>query len=78
MNFFINLDLKEQDVKCVGSDLSPPEKVQQALDCLPLSSQTISKDLNLQSFRRWTILDYSRAYNSLQLTPKVVSNNFNF
>ncbi|XP_065627474.1 fatty acid amide hydrolase-like [Quercus suber] len=28
-------DLKEQEVKCIDSKLSPPEQVQQAMDCLP-------------------------------------------
>ncbi|XP_062094359.1 fatty acid amide hydrolase-like isoform X2 [Humulus lupulus] len=65
-------DLKEHEVKCIRSDLSPAEKVQHAMECMPLSSQTTSD----QSFKRWTILDYSRAYTSLQLTPTVVAERF--
>jgi len=36
---FILLDLKEKEAKCLDSSLSPLEKVQLALDCLPKSSE---------------------------------------
>ncbi|KAF4403580.1 hypothetical protein G4B88_002433, partial [Cannabis sativa] len=39
---------------------------------MPLTSQTTSN----QSFKRWTIMDYSKAYTSLQLTPTVVAERF--
>lgn len=65
--------LKEQDhqvlVKCIDSDLSPAEQVQQAIDCLPHSSETTAIK---SSFHRWTILDYSRAYRSGEITPRTV------
>ncbi|KAK9950286.1 hypothetical protein M0R45_005784 [Rubus argutus] len=63
---------EEQGVKHVGSDLSPPERVQQAIECLPVSSD---KELNSSSFsfRYWTILDYSRAYTSGEMTPQLVA-----
>lgn len=72
---FINAENEEQDVKHVGSDLSPPERVQQAIECLPLSSD---KELNSSSFpfRYWTILDYSRAYTSGEMTPQLVRHVF--
>lgn len=60
-------DLKEQEIKHIDSDLSPPEKVQQAIDCLPLSSE------KQPFFHRWTVLDYSKAYSSGDITPRMVS-----
>ncbi|XP_068311448.1 fatty acid amide hydrolase-like isoform X2 [Pyrus communis] len=67
-------DEEEQDVKQVGADLSPPELVQQATECLPQSlgkSQKTFNGLNT-SFRYWTISDYSRAYTSGDVTPRTV------
>ena len=64
-------DLKEQEVKCIDSDLSPPEQVQQAINCLPNSSDHILHGLK-PSFHHWTILDYSRAYSSGEITPWMV------
>lgn len=64
-------DEKEQEVKCIDSDLSPPEKVQQAMNCLPNSSGKTIKGLK-SYFHRWTILDYSRAYISGEITPRMV------
>lgn len=68
-------DHREQEVKSIDSDLSPPEQVQQAVKCLPDSSENISSGLKY-SFRRWTILDYSRAYSSRQITPREVAERF--
>ncbi|KAK3038568.1 hypothetical protein RJ639_028019 [Escallonia herrerae] len=62
-------DLKEQEVKCVDAKLSPPEQVQHAVDCLQ-PPEEIHKS-SKYSFRRWTILDYSRAYMSREVTPRV-------
>ncbi|KAJ4715190.1 Fatty acid amide hydrolase [Melia azedarach] len=62
-------DLKEQEVKHIDSELSPHEKVQQALDCLPLPSQQ-------SSFHSWKILDYSKAYSSGEITPLMVAERF--
>lgn len=64
-------ELKEQEVKCIDSKLSPPEQVQQAMDCLPSSSEKSLRGLQ-PSFRHWTILDYSRAYNLKEITPRMV------
>ncbi|KAH9668564.1 Amidase domain-containing protein [Citrus sinensis] len=63
-------DLKEQEIKHIDSDLSPPEKVQQAIDCLPLSSE------KQPFFHRWTVLDYSKAYSSGDITPRMVAERF--
>ncbi|XP_010243850.1 PREDICTED: fatty acid amide hydrolase-like isoform X2 [Nelumbo nucifera] len=68
-------DLKEQEAKCIPSELPPSEKAQHAVDCLPLCSDVI---INTQqpTFRRWTIQDYSRAYISGETTPLVVAKSF--
>ncbi|KAM0969021.1 hypothetical protein ACFX2A_017595 [Malus domestica] len=68
-------DEEEQDVKHVGADLSPPELVQQATECLPQSLEKSQKTFNglNSSFRSWTISDYSRAYTSGDVTPRTVA-----
>ncbi|XP_007212866.2 fatty acid amide hydrolase [Prunus persica] len=65
-------DKEEEDVKQVGSDLSPPELVQQAIECLPVSLEKTLNGSNF-SFRHWTISDYSRAYTSGEITPRTVA-----
>ena len=74
---FILADLKEKEVKCLDSSLSPPEKVQLALDCLPKSSEKTLDGTN-SSFCRWTIMDYAKAYRSGDITPSLVFSSFNF
>ncbi|GJR34697.1 fatty acid amide hydrolase-like protein [Tanacetum coccineum] len=64
-------DFEETDVKSLDHGLSPAEQVQHAVNCLQ-SSDTIVQD-SFFSFRRWTILDYSRAYQSRKITPLVVA-----
>nr|XP_043609420.1 fatty acid amide hydrolase-like isoform X2 [Erigeron canadensis] len=64
-------DVEEEDVKKLEPGLSPAEQVQHAMDCI-LSSDTILQD-SYYSFRRWTILDYSKAYASRQVTPLMVA-----
>ncbi|XP_027341954.1 fatty acid amide hydrolase-like [Abrus precatorius] len=68
-------DHREQEVKFLDSALTPPEQVQHAIECLPASSE---KALNgtKPSFCRWTIMDYSRAYNSGDITPLMVAERF--
>ncbi|KAK9265597.1 hypothetical protein L1049_019667 [Liquidambar formosana] len=68
-------DGNEQEVKCIGSDLSPTEQVKEAIDCLPLTSKT-SSDGTKPSFQRWTILEYSKAYLSGEVTPLKVAKRF--
>ncbi|KAH1255316.1 Fatty acid amide hydrolase [Glycine max] len=67
--------LKEKEVKCLDSSLSPPEKVQLALDCLPKSSEKTLDGTN-SSFCRWTIMDYAKAYRSGDITPSLVAERF--
>ncbi|KAJ0809792.1 putative fatty acid amide hydrolase [Helianthus annuus] len=64
-------DFEEEDVKSLCPGLSPAEQVQHAIDCLQLSDSTL-QDSHF-SFRRWKIMDYSRAYSSQQITPLVVA-----
>ncbi|KAL0332620.1 UNVERIFIED_CONTAM: Fatty acid amide hydrolase [Sesamum calycinum] len=63
----------ENEVKCLEPDMSPPEKVQQAVDCLQ-SLEDIPK--SPLSFQRWTILDYAKAYTSGETTPEMVADRF--
>ncbi|KAE8663614.1 fatty acid amide hydrolase-like isoform X2 [Hibiscus syriacus] len=70
------VDLKEQQVEQIDSDASPSERVQQAINCLPLISKKSPDDLKPKSFRRWTIADYSRAYSSGEITPLRVAEQF--
>lgn len=70
--FKINLaDHKEQEVKSLDLALTPPDKVQVAIDCLPT---TLQRPINgtKPSFNRWTIMDYFRAYSSGDITPHMV------
>jgi len=57
-------------VKCIDPSSSPPEKVQQAIDCLPISVGRKPNGTN--PFCRWTIMDYSKAYRSGDITPRLV------
>ncbi|XVF58869.1 hypothetical protein PTKIN_Ptkin07bG0100600 [Pterospermum kingtungense] len=70
------IDLKEQEVKHIDSDASPPERVQQAMECLPVTLEKSLDDLKRSFFRRWTIADYSRAYSSGEITPRRVAELF--
>ncbi|KAB5548214.1 hypothetical protein DKX38_011620 [Salix brachista] len=65
-------ELNEKEVKHINSDLSPSEQVQQAIGCLPLPSKKIVNGLK-PSFCRWTIMDYSKAYTSGEITPYKVA-----
>ncbi|TKY60468.1 Fatty acid amide hydrolase [Spatholobus suberectus] len=68
-------DHKEQEVKCLDSALTPQEKVQLAIECLPTSSEKAHNGTK-PSFSRWTIMDYSRAYSSGEITPLMVAERF--
>ncbi|PKA46986.1 Fatty acid amide hydrolase [Apostasia shenzhenica] len=64
--------LQEQEVTCIDPDLSPPERVKEAMGCLPASLESTLDS----GFKRWTIKDFSRAYNSGKITPLKVANRF--
>ncbi|KAJ1386627.1 Amidase, conserved site [Sesbania bispinosa] len=68
-------DTEEKEVKCLDPSLSPPEKVQLAIDCLPKSSEETLDGTN-PSFCRWTVMDYSKAYSSGDITPSLVAERF--
>ncbi|KAK8587687.1 hypothetical protein V6N12_022170 [Hibiscus sabdariffa] len=70
------VDLNEQQVIEVHPDASPAEKVQQAMDCLPLTLESSLDTSKHSCFRRWTIADYSRAYRSGEITPLKVAERF--
>lgn len=52
--------------------VSPMEQVRQVVDDCLQSSEHKVNDSNF-NFKRWTILDYSRAYTSGEITPTVVA-----
>lgn len=68
-------DLREEETKSVDSDSSPPEQVEEAVRCLPAYSLKVADSIT-SGFRRWTILDYSTAYASGEITPRMVAERF--
>ncbi|XP_010527064.1 PREDICTED: fatty acid amide hydrolase-like [Tarenaya hassleriana] len=71
----IHQDLEEQDVESTDPDSSPSERVKEAVNCLPWSTRN-ERDEQKLGFRHWTILDYSRAYSSGDITPTTVVERF--
>ncbi|KAF5187949.1 Glutamyl-tRNA(Gln) amidotransferase subunit A [Thalictrum thalictroides] len=67
-------ELKEKDTVIIQSGSSPPEQVQEAVNCMPLCSEKVLHTRT--SFQRWTIQDYSRAYISREATPLEVAKHF--
>ncbi|XP_048233227.1 fatty acid amide hydrolase-like isoform X2 [Ricinus communis] len=61
-------ELNEKQVEHVDNKLCPPERVQKAVECVPLSLSSS----NL-AFRRYSIMDYSKAYSSGEITPLTVA-----
>lgn len=67
-------DVKQgEELKYLNSGLSPAEQVQQAKDCLQTSETKTTDSTLANSFQRWTIMDYSRAYTAGEITPLMVS-----
>lgn len=60
----------ESESKYLESDLSPSEQVQKATECIDSSES--ERENEKISFRHWTILDYSRAFLSREITPNMV------
>ncbi|XP_076959020.1 fatty acid amide hydrolase-like [Bidens hawaiensis] len=60
----------KQEFKCLDSGLSAAQQVQEAKDCLETIPKHLTSDIY---FRRWTIMDYSRAYGSGVITPHMVA-----
>jgi Asp-tRNA(Asn)/Glu-tRNA(Gln) amidotransferase A subunit family amidase len=66
-------DTEEREVRCIDPELSPPEQVQHAIGCLPSSPE---RDSLSPGFRHWTVMDYSRAYRSGEISPRQVAERF--
>ncbi|KAD5802549.1 hypothetical protein E3N88_13909 [Mikania micrantha] len=64
-------EFEEEEVKSLSLGLSPAEQVKHAINCLQPSDMTLQD--SYFGFRRWKIMDYSRAYASRQITPLVVA-----
>jgi hypothetical protein len=58
-------------VRVTESRLSPAERVQEAVACVPAAAQAQLEPA--AGFRRWTVRDFHRAYRSGQATPTMVS-----
>lgn len=67
-------DDTEQQVIEVDCNLSPPEKVKRAANCIPSKDEILRSVVDgSSSFLRWTVVDYSRLYASGAMTPRTVS-----
>lgn len=64
--------IREQSVRVTEPRLSPAERVQEAVACVPAAAQAQLEPA--AGFRRWTVRDFHRAYRSGQATPTMVSN----
>ncbi|PVH33678.1 hypothetical protein PAHAL_8G043700 [Panicum hallii] len=74
-------DIPEQNVRPTKPGLSPPERVQEAVGCLPArlpepEAAAALADGPASGFRRWTVRDFHRAYSSGQTTPAMVARRF--
>ncbi|KAF0888458.1 hypothetical protein E2562_014267 [Oryza meyeriana var. granulata] len=69
-------DIPEQNVCLTKPDLSPPERVQEAIGCLPASLESTLTDSPSSSLKRWTIRDFNRAYSTGEITPVQVAKRF--
>ncbi|XP_047049146.1 fatty acid amide hydrolase-like [Lolium rigidum] len=66
-------DTPEQNVSLTKPDLSPAERVQEAVSCLP---ERLESTLATDGLKRWTIRDFSNAYSSGEITPVQVAKRF--
>nr|GEY57394.1 fatty acid amide hydrolase-like [Tanacetum cinerariifolium] len=67
-------DVKQgEELIYLNSGLSTAEQVQQAKDCLQTSETKTTNSTLANTFQRWTIMDYSRAYTSREITPLMVA-----
>ncbi|KAL6641819.1 hypothetical protein ACP70R_020000 [Stipagrostis hirtigluma subsp. patula] len=70
-------DIPEQNVSLTKPDLSPAERVQEAVSCLPARLEsTLAADAPSSGLKRWTIMDFSNAYSSGETTPVQVAKRF--
>ncbi|CAD6258003.1 unnamed protein product [Miscanthus lutarioriparius] len=69
--------IPEQQVSVTEPGLSPAERVQAAVACIPADLEPPAAALaDGPSFRRWTVRDFHRAYSSGQTTPVMVARRF--
>lgn len=61
-------DIQEQNVSQIEQNLTPAERVQEAVRCLPASLESTLTD-SASHFKRWTIQDFTSAYRSGETTP---------
>ncbi|KAM0882201.1 hypothetical protein ACQ4PT_032479 [Festuca glaucescens] len=66
-------DTPEQNVSLTKPDLSPAERVQEAVSCLP---ERLESTLATDGLKSWTIRDFSNAYSSGETTPVQVRSSF--
>ncbi|RLM69200.1 hypothetical protein C2845_PM17G02880 [Panicum miliaceum] len=73
-------DIPEQNVRRTKPGLSPAERVQEAVGCLPARlpepAAAAPADGPAAGFRRWRVRDFHRAYSSGQTTPAMVARRF--
>ncbi|EEC67751.1 hypothetical protein EE612_053754 [Oryza sativa] len=69
-------DIPEQNVSLTKPDMSPAERVQEAVVCLPARLESVLADPPSPGFRRWTIRDFTSAYISGEITPVMVARRF--
>uniref|UniRef100_A0A0E0MCW8 Amidase domain-containing protein n=1 Tax=Oryza punctata TaxID=4537 RepID=A0A0E0MCW8_ORYPU len=69
-------DIPEQNVSLTKPDMSPAERVQEAVVCLPARLESALADPLLPRFRRLTIRDFTSAYISGEITPVMVVRRF--
>uniref|UniRef100_A0A0E0F2Y5 Amidase domain-containing protein n=1 Tax=Oryza meridionalis TaxID=40149 RepID=A0A0E0F2Y5_9ORYZ len=69
-------DIPEQNVSLTKPDMSPAERVQEAVVCLPARLESTLADPPSPGFRRWTIRDFTSAYISGEITPVMVARRF--
>lgn len=71
-------DIPEQNVSLTKPDMSPAERVQEAVVCLPARLESVLADPPSPGFRRWTIRDFTSAYISGEITPVMVKHFVQF
>lgn len=69
-------DIPEQNVSLTKPELSPVERVTEAMNCLPATLESILNGEICSGFKRWTIRDFHRAYVTGETTPLMVAQRF--
>eukprot|EP00249_Psilotum_nudum_P011517 c23220_g1_i2 orf=257-2101(+) len=70
------VDFEELAVIKLEPDLSPPERVALALDCLGPTPLRHKTEDHKEHFQHWAICDYAKAYTSGKATPTKVAEQF--